>query len=55
MTRDQVQAQGLVRIMRMSVLMIIGYAIIVVIALLGITAFTVTKYDELRHRRIRGA
>ena len=52
MTRDQVQAQGLVRIKRMSVLMIIGYAIIVVIAVLGITAFTVTKYDELTKDKV---
>ena len=47
MTRDQVQAQGLVRIKRMSFLMIIGYAIIVIVAVLGITAFAVSKYDEL--------
>ena len=52
MTRDQVQAQGLVRIKRMSFLMIIGYAIIVIAAVLGITAFTVTKYDELTKDKV---
>jgi len=52
MTRDQVQAQGLVRIKRMSFLMIIGYAIIVIAAVLGITAFSVTKYDELTKEKV---
>ena len=52
MTRDQVQAQGLVRIKRMSFLMIIGYAIIVIVAVLGITAFAVTKYDELTKDKV---
>ena len=52
MTRDQVQAQGLVRIKRMSVLMIIGYAIIVIAAVLGITIFAVTKYDELTKDKV---
>jgi len=52
MTRDQVQAEGLVRIKRMSVWMIIGYAIIVVAAVLGITVFAVTKYDDLTKDKV---
>ena len=47
MTRDEIQAQSLEKIKRLSVWMIVGYAVIVVIAILGITMFTVNKYDNV--------
>ena len=52
MTRDQVQAEGLVRIKRMSVWMIIGYAVIVIAAVLGITIFAVNQYDKLTKDKV---
>lgn len=52
MTRDQIQTIGLEKIKKMSVLMIIGYAAIVIAAIIGITAFIVTKYDELTKEKV---
>ena len=52
MTRDQIQAQGLVKIKRMSFFMILGYAVIVIAAVLGITVFAVTKYDDLTKDKV---
>ncbi|MBR1724241.1 MAG: diguanylate cyclase [Ruminococcus sp.] len=47
MTRDEIQAQSLEKIKRLSVWMIVGYAVIVVAAILGITSFTVSRYDNV--------
>lgn len=52
MTRDQIQTIGLEKIKKMSVLMITGYAAIVIAAIIGITAFIVTKYDELTKEKV---
>lgn len=52
MTRDQIQAQSLDKIKRMSVWMIIGYAIIVIAAVLGITVFAVHKYDNVMKDKV---
>ncbi len=47
MTRDEIQAQSLEKIKKLSVWMIIGYAVIVVATILGITLFTVGRYDNV--------
>ncbi len=47
MTRDEIQAQSLEKIKKLSVWMIVGYAVIVVAAILGITSFTVARYDNV--------
>lgn len=52
MTRDQIQSQGLEKIKKMSLLMIIGFAVIVISAIIAITAFTVNKYDELTKAKV---
>ncbi|MGB4092359.1 MAG: diguanylate cyclase [Ruminococcus flavefaciens] len=52
MTRDQIQAQGLEKIRKMSKLMIIGFAVIVMAAIIAITAFTVSRYDELTKAKV---
>ena len=52
MTRDQIQTIGLEKIKKMSVLMITGYAAIVIAAIIGITAFIVTTYDELTKEKV---
>ncbi len=52
MTRDQIQSLGLEKIRKMSRLMIVGYAVIVIAAIIGITAFIVSKYDGLTRNKV---
>ena len=52
MTRDQIQSQGLEKIRKMSKLMIIGFAVIVIAAVIAITAFAVRKYDDLTRAKV---
>ena len=47
MTRDQIQANSLERIKKMNLLMIIGYSVIVLAAVLGITLFAVNRYNKV--------
>ncbi len=47
MTRDELQAEGLVRIRKLSRRMLIGYTVIILAAILTITIFAVRKYDRL--------
>ena len=47
MTRDEIQAQSLDKIRKLSIFMMVGYGIIVIVAILGITMFSIRRYDAL--------
>ena len=52
MTRDEIQAQSLEKIKKLSIFMIVGYAVIVIVAILGITMFAIKRYDALLTEKV---
>lgn len=52
MTRDQIQANSLERIKKMNLFMIIGYAAIIIVAVLGITLFAVNRYNKVIKNKV---
>ena len=52
MTRDQIQAKSLERIKKMNLFMIIGYAAIIIAAVLGITLFAVNRYNKVIKNKV---